>query len=74
MPQPLFLFPTLLTHTSYFSKKKTKNKKLTKVNPSFLIIAVTKLHMDCRTQYLQRQQESTNTRDDTKFFLHITYK
>ena len=69
MPQPFFLFPTLLTHTSYFSKKKKKEKKkLTKVNPGFLIIAITKLHMDCRTQYLLRQQESTNTRDDTKFF------
>ena len=67
MTQPFFLLPTLLTHTSYFSKK-TKNKKLTKVNPGFLIIAITKLHMDCRTQYLQRQQESTNTHDDTKFF------
>ena len=56
------------SHKLLLKKQKTKNKKLTKVNPGFLIIVVTKLHMDCRTQYLQRQQESTNTRDDTKFF------
>ena len=31
MPQPFFLFPTLLTHTSYFSKK-----KLTKVTKEYI--------------------------------------
>ena len=27
-----------------------------------------RIHLDYRTQYQQRQQESTNTRYDTKFF------
>ena len=52
-------------------KKKNKKQKTHKSKSRFPYNC---LHMDCRTQYLQRQQESTNTRDDTKFFLHITYK